>query len=271
MNAKHTLLIMLLFVWSTYAAPQSKLEAKTINICVDETEYPPLNYFIRLDGHKTSVNAGFDIELLRLVLPTSWQINLVAAPWPRCLLEVEQGRLDAAMAASANDERRATFLLSRPYFHLSPSVAFLQERFRGLEVAGLPRRLDTLGRVCGIRGFNYAYYGQPADLDIARSNEILQFSDLLLKRRCEFFLINREVYSAILRLEGQESLADRLAILPMAGGIKVPFYMLVSRRSPHAQALLSEFNRGVDNLEQSGDLARLWTRFTAGQGGKTNP
>ncbi|QYJ89853.1 substrate-binding periplasmic protein [Shewanella halotolerans] len=271
MNSKLFLLFLLL-ACQICAASQTELGRKKVNICIDETEYPPLNYFIRLDGRKTSVNAGFDIELLRLVLSRQdWRVNLVAAPWPRCLLEVEQGRLDAAMASSANDERRATFLLSRPYFYLSPSVAFLPERFPQLKQEGLPQRLDSLGRVCGIRGFNYAYYEQPADLGIHRSNEILQFSDLLLKRRCEFFLINREVYSAILRLEGQESLADRLAILPMAGGIKVPFYMLVSRRSPHAQALLSEFNRGVDSLEQSGALARLWTRFTEGQGGKTNP
>ncbi|WP_160796856.1 substrate-binding periplasmic protein [Shewanella insulae] len=271
MNSK-LFLLLLLFAWQPCVATHLEVGVKAIRICIDETEYPPLNYFIRLDGQKTTVNAGFDIELLRRVLASSdWQVNLVAAPWPRCLLEVEQGRLDAAMAASANAERRATFLLSRPYFYLSPSVAFLTERFPLLAEDGIPKRLDSLGRVCGIRGFNYAYYGQPDDLDIARSNEIFQFSDLLLKRRCEFFLINREVFNAILRLEGQETLSAKLAILPMAGGAKVPFYMLVSRRSPHAQALVEDFNQGIDRLEKSGALARLWARFTARLGGKVAP
>ncbi|TWO84426.1 hypothetical protein AYI75_09800 [Shewanella algae] len=240
-----------------------ELNGIQLRICVEESEFPPFNYFSRVDGYKTHDSDGYDIQLLyRLFTPPRWQLQIITLPWPRCMLEVEQGKIDAAMSASANPERRRKFLLSRSYYYLTPGVVFLKRRFpQGLRFNSLAE-LAQLGTVCGIRGFNYRNFGWDNSQPLSLSKDLPLIPELLIRGRCDFFLARLEIFSGTLKLMDRDPQVIGLATQAIPNTRPEPFYMLVSRQSPHKMALLEEFNTGVTQLEKSGELQLLLQTFT---------
>ncbi|MCE9791528.1 transporter substrate-binding domain-containing protein [Shewanella indica] len=242
---------------------KDELNGIPLKICVEESEFPPFNYFSRIDGRKSHNSDGYDIQLLyRLFTPPRWQLHIIALPWPRCMLEVELGKIDAAMSASANPERRRKFLLSRSYYHLTPGVVFLKQSFpKGLRFNSLTE-LTRIGTVCGIRGFNYHHFGWNNSLPLSLSKDLPLIPELLQRGRCDFFLARLEVFSGTLKLMKRNPQDFGLATQAVPHTRPEPFYMLVSRQSPHKMALLEEFNSGVTLLEKSGELQLLLQAFT---------
>lgn len=242
---------------------ENELNGVPLKICVEESEFPPFNYFSRIDGRKSHNSDGYDIRLLyRLFPPPDWQLHIIALPWPRCMLEVEQGKIDAAMSASANPERRRKFLLSRSYYYLTPGVVFLKRRFpEGLQFNSLTE-LAQMGTVCGIRGFNYRHFGWDNAIPLSLSKDLPLIPELLQRGRCDFFLARLEIFAGTLKLMNRDPQAIGLVSQVIPDTHPEPFYMLVSRQSPHKMALLTNFNEGITKLEKSGELQQILQQFT---------
>ncbi|MBW4653917.1 MAG: transporter substrate-binding domain-containing protein [Kaiparowitsia implicata GSE-PSE-MK54-09C] len=87
-------LALLLVLW-----PLVHAEPLNIRICHDREPLRPW----RLEGQQ-----GLDFELIRQLEPQlAVRFEFVALPWKRCLLSLEQGRVDGAMGVSFSEERSA--------------------------------------------------------------------------------------------------------------------------------------------------------------------
>ncbi|MBO2664194.1 hypothetical protein [Shewanella algae] len=94
------------------------------------------------------------------------------------------------------------------------------------------------------------------------SKDLPLIPELLIRGRCDFFLARLEIFSGTLKLMDRDPQVIGLATQAIPNTRPEPFYMLVSRQSPHKMALLEEFNTGVTQLEKSGELQLLLQTFT---------
>ncbi|MBT1444194.1 ABC transporter substrate-binding protein [Shewanella sp. JM162201] len=243
-----------------YAAPATlaKAAAPVLTFCVEATEFPPYNYFVRKEGARTGELAGYDIDLLEQVFgKTGVGHKVIALPWRRCLKEVQEGLIDGAMSASLNDERRRLYLPSDAYYYLTPSYFYL--------TADVPKPPDIKsvydlaqhGPVCGIKGFNYVNFGWLDADKLNKINELSLLPSMLKLKRCRFFLERMETLTGTLLLNQSNALVRELSAQPVPGIAPEPFHMLISPKSPHAALIRERFNQKVETMRANGELDAL--------------
>jgi polar amino acid transport system substrate-binding protein len=253
-----TLCLLSLFMASRLLAAQTTSLSAPLKFCIEDTEFLPFNYFVRENGKPTSVSDGYDIELLSLAFASknlSYQVHPL--PWVRCLQSVRNGKFDAAMSASLNAQREIDFRHSVPYYHLTPSYFYLQSSFTSDPKIKKLEDLVQYGRVCGIRGFNYAQFGWPEQLNLIETPFLSRLPEMLKKKRCQFFLDRKEIFYGTLALKHLNLVPAQMVSRPVPNGQKESFHMLVSRKSQHQEVILTHFNALVLKMESRGELTEL--------------
>ncbi|WP_434928178.1 substrate-binding periplasmic protein [Shewanella sp. HL-SH2] len=251
--------LLSLFSTPTVLAKQTKSQSSTVlKFCIEDTEFPPFNYFIRENGKPTAVSDGYDIELLALVFSsTAFEYEIQVRPWVRCLHSLRNGSIDAAMSASLNAKREIDFRASEAYYYLTPSYFYLKSSFISEPIIEKLEDLSKYGQVCGIKGFNYVQFGWPPHLGLIETPYMSHLSDMLKKNRCKFFLDRKESFYGTLALKQHDLIPPDLVSRPTPNNVKESFHMLVSRKSLHQDMILSLFNASVRKMESSGELAKL--------------
>ncbi|MPY25473.1 amino acid ABC transporter substrate-binding protein [Shewanella psychropiezotolerans] len=244
------------FVISAPLAEQDYLQPK-LKFCVESTEFPPFNYFKRVKGKKTE-SSGYDVDLLKQVFePAGIEYQVIVLPWRRCLKEVYEGIVDAAMSASLNPQRIRDYIPSAPYYHITPSYFYLEFNYPdGLDISNLSE-LDKLGKVCGIVGFNYLNFGWDSLDKLYEINDISQLPTMLQKSRCRFFLARKETFAGTLAINNMYYLGELLTGKVVPNSQPEPFHMLVSKKSAYGNLINQLFNKKVLELRKSGELDRL--------------
>lgn len=244
----------LLFQGNLSATPKAPISLK---FCIEDTEFPPFNYFERNNGQITGISDGYDIAILSLAFTADnlrYEVN--ALPWARCLQSVRNGSHDAAMSASLNAQRRKDFLHSTAYYSLTPSYFYLNNSFDSPPKILQLEDLRHHGQVCGIEGFNYARFGWMSDT-LIKTRHIRNLPRMLKKKRCLFFLDRKETLYSTLALNRLTEFAQQLVSAPTPNQEKEPFHMLISRRSPHSQLIIEKFNTTVMEMAHRGALEEL--------------
>lgn len=234
-------------------------------VCDDGAEWPPFTFYQRIDGQKSKKITGSAVEVLERILGRAgiaFTIDLI--PWKRCQLEIMHGgRYQMALNASYSAERDRDFRLSRAYYRLTSQYFYS----RPLHPTGWPiRELADLKqhRVCGLRGYNYSTYGLgEADLDLSDGGFAPMIAKLHLGR-CDLFVEKREIMQGfgVVDAEMARLLADpRLGAANLPGVTETGFHMIVSRAIPYSQALVGVLDAGIDELEASGELQKVMTKY----------
>lgn len=240
--------------YGTAAHPSSKLR-----FCVEDTEYPPFNYFVRLNGMKTTELGGYDIDLLaRTFKPIGINYEVVALPWRRCLKDVLDGNIDGAMSASLDPQRMRDYIPSDAYYYLTPSYFYLKADFGPQFHVDDINQLAKFGTVCGINGFNYANFGWRKDTPISEISSLRILPQMLIKHRCHFFLARRQIIAGTLALNHDGPMPSSLTSNPSPTNLHEPFYMLISKRSPESALIKKEFNYRVKQLRDTKQLEVLY-------------
>lgn len=144
-----------------------------LRFCVEDTEYPSFNYYIRQDGIKTSTLSGYDIDLLKRTFnPVGIDYEILTLPWLRCLKDVKNSCIDAAMSASLNRQRATDYIPSIAYYYLTPSYFYLKAELDTQFHINDINQLANFGTVCGSKGFNYAHFGWRKDIPIDEINSL---------------------------------------------------------------------------------------------------
>lgn len=251
------LLCVILLSPVTYGADE--LSPFRLRFCVEETEYPPFNYFVRQDGIKTSTLSGYDIDLLeRTFKPIGIDYEVLALPWLRCLKDVQNGSIDAAMSASLNRQRATDYIPSIAYYYLTPSYFYLKAELDPLFHIDDINQLTHFGKVCGIKGFNYDNFGWRKETPLSEIHSLGHLPEMLLKQRCKFFLARKEILAGTLALAHAAQLPQALASKISPNAQQEAFYMLISKHSAHKELIAHEFNRQVKTMQESHQLETLY-------------
>lgn len=230
-----------------------------VSICGDENEWPPYTYFKRSKGEKTQQVTGYSIAVVEAIFSRhriNYTIRLL--PWTRCVAELKSGqRYQMILDMSANPERRADFLLTKPYYTTIPHYFYSRHAYpQGLHL----NTLAELGRhtICGLQGYNYVQYGLDASKVDQGAKSYQAVIAKLHAARCSLFI---EQFEAMLgfSLIGTPFLDDqRLAHAPIPGLRPSVFYMGISRNFPQGEALKALLDRDLGRMEVSGQLKSLW-------------
>ena len=135
-------------------------DSETINICAEDTGWPPFSIPEYTKGIPTGKLTGFNQELLTEML-TKHGINFkfIIKPWSRCLYEGIHGNIQVVLDAAANEQRRNDYILTEPIYNLTPVFFYntkSQELFSKMPYSS---ELYSKGDLCGQSGYTYTNFG----------------------------------------------------------------------------------------------------------------
>ncbi|QLE83986.1 amino acid ABC transporter substrate-binding protein [Shewanella sp. Scap07] len=242
------------------ASAEQEFIKPNLTFCVEDTEFPPYNYFERVNGNKQATQ-GYDVDILAEVFAeTGIEYKIVALPWRRCLKEVREGLIDAAMSASLNPQRQRDYVATQAYYALTPSYFYLQSDYPDSPDISHLDQLLTLGHICGIKGFNYRNFGLTQLQQIDEINDLAHLPDMLKRNRCEFFLARKETLLGTLAVNKLHEFDSLIQSQPVPNVRLEPFHMLISRKSAYSHIIEEQFNRIVSELQQSGETDKILQR-----------
>ncbi|WP_394205731.1 substrate-binding periplasmic protein [Shewanella waksmanii] len=242
----------------TYA--EQEFIQPALTFCVEDTEFPPYNYFDRSNGQKRQTQ-GYDVDVLaRVFASTGIEYKIVALPWRRCLKEVREGLIDAAMSASLNAQRQQDYIATQAYYYLTPSYFYLHSDYPNPPDITHLDQLIPLGHICGIKGFNYRNFGLTQLDKLYEINDLAHLPDMLKRNRCEFFLARKETLLGTAAVNKLHDLDEILRNQPVPNIQLEPFHMLISRKSAYSKLIEEQFNQVVSELISSGETQQLLER-----------
>ena len=227
-----------------------------LRICGDAAGWPPYTF------EQDNEVRGYDADVLALILPAAgFDYEIRMLPWKRCLLEVEKGRYQIALSASASKERKVRLLTTEPYYQVQPGYAYSLDRFPSPPLVQNSMDLKNYN-ICGLRGYDYNRFGIDTRWVMREANHYAQALAQVRRGRCELFLTRLEVLHGLYR-QGDVDLGDDILFAPVPGIVADDFVMLISRlyrRGPELKAVLDQ---GFSELRKQGQLRELLNFYLA--------
>jgi polar amino acid transport system substrate-binding protein len=222
---------------------------KAIKICDMADEWPPYTYFERAGGKPTEKIIGFSIDYVTEILSKhNITATIVLIPWRRCLAEVESGVSAMLLNASVNEERKTKYLISDPYYEVTDVYFYSQAK----PIKNISNT-DQLKKytLCGQAGFNYVTFGVKAE-DIETTASSFEMLMTMLKgRRCDLALGRKEIAAGHRFTNGIDyTKSEEFGFGPIIGMKPAPFHMMISRKIPYANELLTLINRGITEIKK---------------------
>ncbi len=226
------------------------LQAQTLTFCGDGAGWPPYTY------EEKGVVKGYDVDVLKAILePQGVTVDVQMLPWKRCMQNTLNGKMTAALSASANDERRKNYRLTEYYYTVQPSFIYLKERFpNGVQVPA--EEALKAHKICGLRGYNYDGFGLPTAKVDTDTNNFDQLFQKTKAGRCDIILARYEPLAGFALL-GKTYLTDKWGYNAIPGIDPEKFYMLVSRKIPDSEAVEKQISDGIKQLRSEGKLSEL--------------
>lgn len=231
--------------------------AREIKICADPGPAPWTYWVVDAHQQKTNRFTGSSVDTFRTVftrlgLPVSFVGDL---PWARCLKMVEEGKIDFAMDAYFNNERAKTLAFSKPYNTLTPQVFYRRQNPIQVKTKSDLKRYKG----CGMIGASYEHYGlSPAELDLG-VNTYAGMVNKLKAGRCDYFVEELEVIAGHSQL-GQDFLKDKDLLHNAVEDADAPSKHLVTATQGLGSELLPAINTELNQMSQTGELAKIWKK-----------
>ncbi len=222
-----------------------------ISICGDGSGWPPYHYLDAEGGFQ-----GYDLDVLALILePAGIKYEFTMPPWRRCLYGVESNTFQVAVSASFSLERNQDYLLTKPYYNISPVVVGRKgtlEKFTSMKLLEI---LDF--KLCGLKGYSYRFLlGSDAEVTALHDNYLESFR-LLGNRPCDLLVARKEI--VISHPDWRKAKRENIALryVPISDVESEQFHMLISRAYPYSAELKKILDDGIDRLEAAGQLSAL--------------
>jgi ABC-type amino acid transport substrate-binding protein len=222
--------------------------------CASET--PP--FILMKDGVGST---GFSVDYFNIVAKRMGRVGVVRdLPWARCLREVEAGKVDVAVDAYEDIERRKKFLYTTPYFTLTPQVFFRPQRAgKGLPAQSAAELAAYSG--CGVHEYTYEHYGLDAKrLDRAAKSDKHMFL-MLLAGRCDYAVEELEFIIGGRTSEKDWPDDSSLQSYRPSWAKGPQLHYLIGQKRPDAQKLQLAMNAAIEAMEKSGDAKLLRTTY----------
>ena len=240
------------------ALPSTAAPLPTLSFCDDANEWPPYTQYRREGGQRTQELTGFTVELLRLLgLRLGFEPRIDMLPWKRCQEAVRQGERLGLLNAIRTPERERDFLISPVIYETRLLVLWQRSQFpQGLT---LRTQTDLLPlRIGALHGYSYSQLDAVPSERLIRAPNYGSLLQMLKLQRVDVALINEGV---LLGLAAQEQLPadwDRELVRgEIADRLPSRFHLMFSRKHPQADALHQSITQELQQMQRSGELARL--------------
>ena len=212
--------------------------------------------------------SGYSVEHFKGIAKSMGQTATIRQmPWARCLREVAAGKIDIAVDAYDDAERRTKFLYSKPYYTLTPQVFLRISKIGG---DALPKSAAELSKFngCGVHEYTYEHYGLDAKrLDRGAKSIKLMFQ-MLQAGRCDYAVEELE-YVMGGRQTATEWPDESSLRSYRPDWAKAPqIHYLVGRSHPHGKMLQTAVNQAIDSMEKSGETKALRAAYFSSSSAK---
>lgn len=213
------------------------------------TEFPPYTSATLADGG--TATAITQAALARVGLSMELQFR----PWVRALAELQQGLWDGVIGAWHHAERERFLAFPKP-LGITNTIGFLAR-------AGTTIAVDDLGKLGGLKIGTVRDYANPPTFEQARLQREEAIDDLtnlrkLMAGRIDLALVDKGVAFHLMQTQLREAASALVWLEPALA--EVPLYTALSRRDPESATYQLALNKGLAELQGSGDLARLLQR-----------
>ncbi|GAA3943529.1 substrate-binding periplasmic protein [Litoribacillus peritrichatus] len=261
MNTPLLRLLFLLFLVLT--APKILADDNTtVTICDDENLWPPYT-FIRESASQPEVT-GAMIELVDAIFKHSQlTYSLSLTPWKRCLYQVEHysgaPAYEVFINGSFSEERAAKFLVSDRVYSSGAAYFYSQKTFpNGPDIKRLADAKDYT--ICGVHGYSYEMFNITADHIAISAGDLHAAFRLLKNNRCEIIL---NAYSVPFgsKFTDKPMIDDTIKARIFDELPHQQFHIFISRQSPRAEKLVSQINRSIQYLKNSGQADKIFRQY----------
>jgi polar amino acid transport system substrate-binding protein len=256
--------LSLIVLGMTLLLPVTKsFAAAPVSICGEP--WPPFLYESGDDNQEKKDIAGIHLENFRLLAElTGLEFTFDLLPWKRCLYYldhfIETGKYEMTIDASFSAERAEKYHYVGPIYEISNAVWYSRERFpegpRSQKTGEVVSWINEMQhfRICGVSGWNYEMYyvehGIPRSVAIIKTTGGLQsvFS-MLSKGRCNLMEIHPVLVLGAM-LTGELEMPKDIACSKM-NEKPSKFYLMVSRKSPRAEELVTRLSTALIYLKRT--------------------
>jgi len=213
--------------------------------------------FVKMEGGLGV--SGFSVELLqRIAQQLKRSARVLDLPWARCLDQVKRGKIDVAVDAYDDSERRKIYRYTRPYYTLTPQIYFRPG------TPGMPAlSVDDLRKFkgCGVREYTYDHYQLDANaLDLGAAND-LQMLEKLARSRCDYALEEMEYVIGGRNHEGNWPDENLFLSYRPAWAQAPQLHFLIGIDRVDGQVLQQQMDQAIQTLEKSGAIAALSRKY----------
>lgn len=196
---------------------------------------------------------GFDIDIIDGTLQrVGWSANFSFLPWKRALELANRGEVDGLCSCSRTPEREATLLFSDELGAVSVGL-FARDKAALTGIAGLD---DLRGRrVAVVGGYNLEGELDAAGAEVEAASSDKNALDLLIHGNVDL-LYGYELTTR--HFARTEALSGDLAYRETR---RNPYYFCLSRKLPHAETTMADFNRGLAEMKADGSTVRILGRY----------
>lgn len=210
------------------------------------TEFPPYTTMERADG-------GPAAAITRAALARGGlDMRLEFRPWSRLLVELHRGLWDGVIGVWHSQQRESFLAFPQP-LGIANRIGFMAR-------VASPHEVKDLSRLGGLRiGVVRGYANPPAFVQAAlQLDEALD--DLgnlrkLLAGRIDLALVDKGVAAHLLRKQLKSEARALVWLEPSVD--ELPLYTAFARSRAGHESRLAAFNKGMSELQSSGQLARL--------------
>lgn len=225
--------------------------------CAADAQFPPFTFqravtTAPMDNNRDAA-IGVTVDLISNLLEEAHMppLKVDLLPWQRCLSYVANGDYVIALNAPTAQVNPAPYLISVPYVRLESVYVYSVLTFpKGPNIS----QLDDLQnfRVCGLLGNTFDAYGFGSLFVDTGATTYRQVFAKLRNNYCQIVLEKRQV------LENLKLIDPGLADITHDGTLRIKavpeeeapgLHVLVSRKAPNAQQLLSILNTGIQHKQ----------------------
>lgn len=255
------------FYHNTFA-DQENTSDLTVNVCDDESLWPP--YLFLGEQNREKIVQGAFIEVLdALSKETGYTFKVTLGPWKRCLQEVKDygknGKFEIFNGSWSESRAKDYWMTSSIYF-TTASYWYSTKKFPDGPIVKHASDLKKY-RALGVHGYNYSDYNYTTKDEfigiggIDKSAKDLKTAFQMLKTgRGDIVLVNASVPLGF-KYIGEDILSEEFAFKRLPGAKSGGFPIYIARESPRAFELLSKINQAVINLVERGVIDQIMKKY----------
>ena len=243
---------------------------KTVNICDDQSEWPPYSYFQRIDGKidKTKLTGAVTELLDKIFKNINMPYHIDMIPWKRCLYLVEHydksKKYEMFINGSYSKERDRKYYMTKPIYYTAKAIFYSSKKFPNGILKDNKFDINRY-KLCDVHGYNLDVYYNEYGLDKNKkvdqgARSVYDVLRKLQRGRCDAFVVSLPVVLGAVSI-GKYNIPKGVKYQKYLSIKPTPFYIYVSKKSPRAKELVKKINSTIGKLKKSGEYQKIFSKY----------